>query len=51
MKVQPSIVFEDDEIIIVNKPANYLTIPARFKKDLANVYNWLQRDRAEFRLN
>ena len=47
MKVKPTIVFEDEDLIIVNKPANYLTIPARFKKDLPNVYNWLQRDRTE----
>ena len=47
MKVQPAIIFEDDDLIIVNKPANYLTIPARFKKESPNVYNWLQRDRTE----
>jgi RluA family pseudouridine synthase len=47
MKIQPTIVFEDEDLIIVNKPANYLTIPARFKKDTPNVYNWLQRDRTE----
>jgi RluA family pseudouridine synthase len=47
MKVQPAIIFEDDNLIIVNKPANYLTIPARFKKESPNVYNWLQRDRTE----
>lgn len=47
MKKQPIIIFEDEDLIIVNKPENYLTIPARFKKDLPNVYHWLQRDRTE----
>jgi 23S rRNA pseudouridine1911/1915/1917 synthase len=47
MKMQPTIIFEDNDLIIVNKPANYLTIPARFKKELPSVYSWLQQDRED----
>lgn len=47
MKVKPTIVFEDDELVIVNKPAHFLSIPDRFKRDLPNVYQWLQKSKEE----
>lgn len=40
-KVQPEIIFEDDDIIIVNKPPFYLTIPDRFAPEKKNLYGWL----------
>jgi 23S rRNA pseudouridine1911/1915/1917 synthase len=42
MKIQPTIVFEDKDIVIVNKPARFLSIPDRFKTDLPNVSGWLK---------
>lgn len=42
MKIQPLIVFQDDDIVIINKPANYLSIPDRFKQDLPNVQQFLK---------
>ncbi len=47
MKIKPTIVFEDEEIVIVNKPANFLSIPDRFKHDLPSVSKWLQQGREE----
>lgn len=47
MKLKPTIVFEDEDIIIVNKPAHFLSIPDRFKRDLPNVSEWLKRQREE----
>ncbi len=43
MKNQPAIIFQDDEVVIINKPANYLSIPDRFKPDLPNVQHFLKR--------
>ncbi len=41
MKITPEIIFEDDDIIIVNKPPFFLTIPDRFAPEKSNLYNWL----------
>jgi 23S rRNA pseudouridine1911/1915/1917 synthase len=46
MKNKPSIIFEDDDIIVLNKPANYLTIPDRFVAERANLTTFL-KDRLE----
>jgi 23S rRNA pseudouridine1911/1915/1917 synthase len=42
MKNQPIIIHQDDDIVIVNKPANYLSIPDRFKPDLPNIQHFLK---------
>ena len=42
MKNKPLIVHQDDDIVIINKPANYLSIPDRFKPDLPNVQHFLK---------
>jgi 23S rRNA pseudouridine955/2504/2580 synthase/23S rRNA pseudouridine1911/1915/1917 synthase len=42
MKQQLNIIHEDDHLVIVNKPAPFLTIPDRFQKDKPNIYNQLQ---------
>jgi len=38
-----SIIYEDDQIIIVNKPAGLLTLPDRFATDKENLIGLLQR--------
>jgi len=47
MKLKPTIVFEDEDLIIVNKPARFLSIPDRFRHDLPNVVSWLKSEREE----
>jgi 23S rRNA pseudouridine1911/1915/1917 synthase len=42
MKNQPSIIFEDDDIIVLNKPAHYLTIPDRFVAERPNLVTFLK---------
>ena len=41
MKLQIEIVYEDDDLVVVNKPANLLTIPDRFSPDKPNLYHML----------
>jgi len=41
MKNRPSILFEDQDIIVVNKPAHFLTIPDRFVPDKQNLIGFL----------
>jgi len=41
------IIFEDEAIVIVNKPSGLLTVPDRFAHDLPSVYKWLQKSREE----
>ncbi len=38
------IVYEDDAIIIVNKPAGILSIPDRFNLQLVNIYHFLKEE-------
>lgn len=42
MKNRPSIIFEDDDIIVLNKPAHYLTIPDRFVAERPNLTSFLK---------
>lgn len=37
------IIHEDDEIIVVKKPADFLSIPDRFDETKANLYHYLQK--------
>jgi RluA family pseudouridine synthase len=39
--MKPDILFEDDSIVVVSKPAGMLTIPDRFDKDFPNVRAYL----------
>ncbi|MCP4443382.1 MAG: RluA family pseudouridine synthase [Aureispira sp.] len=43
MKKNYDILFEDDHILVVNKHYNFLTIPDRFRPDLPNLYNELEK--------
>lgn len=40
--IQPEILFEDDDMIIVNKPAGVLVIPDRFNADLPSLNKLLE---------
>lgn len=42
MKKKIDILFEDEMIVVINKPPNFLTIPDRFK-DLPNLLSFLQK--------
>ncbi|MEM7104971.1 MAG: RluA family pseudouridine synthase [Bacteroidota bacterium] len=42
MKSKTEVLFEDEGIVVINKPANFLTIPDRYKPDLPNLYHFLQ---------
>ncbi len=41
MKNKPEVLFEDDDIIIVNKPPFFLTVPDRYSPQKNNIYAWL----------
>ena len=43
MKNRPTIIFEDEAIVIVNKPAEFLTIPDRHAPDRANLLTFLTK--------
>lgn len=47
MKRKLEIVYEDDYIVAVNKPAGLLTIPDRFRQDIPNLFAMLQAGREE----
>ena len=36
-------VYEDDDLIIVSKPADVLSIPDRYDPDIPNLYTYLRR--------
>jgi RluA family pseudouridine synthase len=41
------IIFEDEFIVVVNKPANLLTIPDHWVKEKPNLITWLREERPE----
>jgi 23S rRNA pseudouridine955/2504/2580 synthase/23S rRNA pseudouridine1911/1915/1917 synthase len=41
LNVNDIIIFEDDDLVVVNKPSGLLTIPDRYKPELPNLYNLL----------
>jgi RluA family pseudouridine synthase len=43
MKSAPKIIFQDDDIVIVNKPHNYLSIPDRFTPTKPNLLSFLNK--------
>lgn len=40
-KLKPSIVFEDEHLVFVNKPPGVLSIPDRYREDLFNVQTYI----------
>lgn len=50
-KARWNIIFEDDYIIVINKPAGMLSIPDRFDENIPNLYNILQNYRGEIYVN
>lgn len=40
--VEPEILFEDQSIIVANKPGNFLTVPDRWNPEKINLLSWLQ---------
>lgn len=47
MKRKVEIVYEDEYLVAVNKPADLLTIPDRFRQDIPNLFAILSADREE----
>jgi len=43
MKNQASIIFEDDQLVLINKPAGLLSIPDRFKPERENLQDLLKK--------
>ncbi|MCE5301427.1 MAG: RluA family pseudouridine synthase [Spirochaetia bacterium] len=41
MDIDIMILYEDNDIVVLNKPSGMLTIPDRFKKELPNLYDML----------
>lgn len=41
---KPEILFRDDQILVVDKPAGLLTIPDRFEPEKNNLQQWLEKD-------
>ena len=42
-KQRPTIIHADGDLLMVNKPANWLSIPDRYDPTKPNLYHWLQR--------
>ncbi len=43
MKYRSKIIYEDDAVVLMDKASGALTIPDRFKPELFNLYNWLNK--------
>lgn len=43
MTAEPEIIYQDQDLIIVNKPAGWLSIPDRFELDKSNLHHWLEK--------
>ncbi|HFB99619.1 MAG TPA: RluA family pseudouridine synthase [Phaeodactylibacter sp.] len=46
-KNRPTIIFEDDDLVILNKPANFLTIPDRFIAEKPSLVSFLKNKMEE----
>jgi RluA family pseudouridine synthase len=42
MEINPEILYQNEDLIVINKPAGVLTLPDRYIRDSKNLYNWLQ---------
>ena len=43
MKNKPITIFEDHQVIVINKPAHWLSVPDRYNQKAPNLYQWLTR--------
>ncbi len=43
MKRQAEIIFEDDDILVLNKPPFFLTVPDRYAPEKPNLTGWLKK--------
>ena len=43
MKLKPQIIYQDEDIVIVNKPPDFLSIPDRFSRQKPNLVAFLQQ--------
>jgi len=50
-KLKWAILYEDEDIIIVNKPAPFLTIPDRYDRTIPNVHGKLLENRENVFIN
>jgi RluA family pseudouridine synthase len=50
-KTRWSIIFEDDHIIVIDKPAGMLSIPDRYREDIPNLLTSLRHHRDEIFVN
>lgn len=50
-KLRWEILFEDDDVIVINKPAPYLTIPDRYDKTIPSLLGILKERRSEIFIN
>ncbi|NND05374.1 MAG: RluA family pseudouridine synthase [Saprospiraceae bacterium] len=41
MRLQNEVIYSDQNVIIVNKPAGVLSVPDRYNSSLRNVYSWI----------
>ncbi len=41
---KPEILYRDDQILVVDKPAGLLSIPDRYEPDKPNLQQWLEKD-------
>lgn len=44
MNLKPELIFSDDQLLILNKPAGYLSIPDRFDPSKPNVLAYIRKD-------
>lgn len=42
MQLSPQIIYEDDDIISINKPSGWLTLPDRFDPELKSIKSWFE---------
>ena len=42
MQLLPQIIYQDDDIIAINKPSGWLTIPDRFDPELQSIKTWFE---------
>ena len=43
-KTKLDIIFENDDLVVINKPSGMLSIPDRFNHELPNAYHLLKED-------
>jgi len=43
MMIKPEIIFQDNDLVVLNKPAGMLSIPDRFNQNIPNLVSWLDK--------